>query len=425
MISISKLLCGLDAEGDGLRYDDAEDSDADQISEDKQRRPVVVWNTTTACNLTCDHCYVAADTGRADGELTTTEGKTLIDQLADYGAPVVLFSGGEPLVRDDIAELVAYARERGLRAVLSTNGTLLTRERAERLADAGLSYAGVSLDGGRETNDEFRGQEGAFDAAIRGMEAAMDAGLKTGLRYTLTDSTAPDMERVISLLTDVGVDRFCFYHLDYGGRGVPSADLSPEDRRAAVERLCELTREYHASGADIETLLVGNYADAAFLVEYARRELGADHAERVRRYLAVNGGDPAGERVADVDAFGNVHPTQFWQGYALGNVRDTPFGELWSDDENPVLSALRGRPQTLEGRCDGCRYADICRGGSRLRALAVEGDLFAPDPQCYLTPDERGQAVADGGATPSDAGSPAARNGEFSCDNSRPPDCGL
>ncbi|MFB6194515.1 MAG: TIGR04347 family pseudo-SAM/SPASM protein [Halobaculum sp.] len=390
MISVSKLLCGLDAEGDGLRYDAGEDSDADQIRRERQQRPVVVWNTTKRCNLACDHCYVAADDTATPGELSTAEGKALLDQLADYGVPVVLFSGGEPLVRDDLATLVEYATDRGLRAVLSTNGTLLTPERAARLADAGLAYAGVSVDGGRETNDAFRGQEGAFDAAVRGIEAALDAGLKTGLRYTLTADTAPDVDHVLRLLTDLGVDRFCFYHLDYGGRGVPAADLDPDERRRAVRRVCDLTREYHAAGETIETLLVGNYADAAFLVEYARRELGPDHAARVRRYLAVNGGDPTGERVADVDPRGNVHLTQFWQGYALGNVRDTAFGDLWTDDANPVLDALRDRPATLAGRCADCQYADLCRGGSRLRALTAEGDLTAPDPQCYLTPAERG-----------------------------------
>jgi pseudo-rSAM protein/SPASM domain protein len=402
MISISKLLLGLDAEGDGLRYDAADESDREQIREKKQQRPVVVWNTTKQCNLKCQHCYASAEYERAPGELTTTEAKGMIDGLAEYDVPVILFSGGEPLMRKDLVELVEYATDAGLRAVLSTNGTLLTHERARQLQDAGLSYAGVSVDGRRETNDEFRGREGAFDAAIRGMEACLDVGLKTGLRYTITDMNAPDMEGIVDLLTDVGVDRFCFYHLDYGGRGVPDADLCPSRRRDAVERLCDLTREYHDRGEEIETLLVGNYADAGFLVEYARREYGEERAERVRKYLEVNGGDPAGERVADVDYQGNVHATQFWQGYSLGNVRDRPFGAIWDDDENPVLSALRNRPENLTGKCADCQYKDVCRGGSRLRALGVEGDLFAPDPQCYLTDVERQPSVAvDTGVDPS------------------------
>ncbi|MFB6137012.1 MAG: TIGR04347 family pseudo-SAM/SPASM protein [Halobacteriaceae archaeon] len=404
MISVSKLLCDLDAAGDGLRYDAAEGSAAPQISESRQRRPVVVWNLTRRCNLSCVHCYAGAENAGAPGELSTDEGRRLLADLAEYGAPVVLFSGGEPMVREDLRELVGYAADLGLRPVLSTNGTLMTPERARALRDAGLAYAGVSVDGLPARNDAFRGEEGAFDAAVRGIEACLDAGLKTGLRYTITEQNAADLPGVVDLLADVGVDRFCFYHLDYGGRGadIADADLSPADTRDAVRRVCDLTREYHADGEEIETLLVGNYADAAYLVEYAREHLGEPAARQVRRRLAANGGDPTGERVADVDYQGNVHLTQFWQGYSLGNVRDRPFSAIFEDESNPLLARLRERERHLRGRCADCGYRDVCRGGSRLRALAVHGDPFAPDPQCYLDADERAAggppAVGDAGA---------------------------
>jgi len=404
VISVSKLLCDLGAEGDGLRYDAADESEKAQIRERKQRRPVVVWNCTKQCNLYCQHCYAAAETEPAPGEMTTAEGKRFLDDLANYGAPVVLFSGGEPLARSDLVELVAHASEAGLRPVLSTNGTLLTAERAADLREAGLQYVGISVDGMPERNDAFRGAEGAFDRALEGIEASQAAGLKTGLRYTITEANADDLEDVVALLADRGVDRFCFYHLDYGGRGadIQDVDLTPADRRDAVRRVCEMTREYHDRGHEIETLLVGNYADAAYLVEYARRELGPEQAEQVLSYLETNGGDPTGERVADVDYQGNVHLTQFWQGYALGNVRDRPFGAIWEDESNPLLSALREREEHLRGRCGDCRYQSVCRGASRLRALATGSDPFGPDPQCYLTPEERGVDGADRPATPAD-----------------------
>lgn len=391
MISVSKLLCGIDAEGDGLRYDAAEESDKRQISEEKQQRPVVVWNTTKRCNLSCEHCYAGAASEPAAGELSTQEARGLIDELAAYGVPVLLFSGGEPTMRDDLTELVSHATDSGIRPVLSTNGTLLTRDRARKLKHAGLAYVGISVDGRRERNDAFRGEVGAFDAAVSGIEACLDNGLKTGLRYTITQQTEPDMEAVVRLLTDIGVDRFCFYHLAYGGRGadIAEADLNPAAKRAAVERLCELTLEYHDRGEEIETLLVGNYVDAAFLVEYARQEFGETHARHVYKYLARNGGDPAGKRVADIDYQGHVHPTQFWQQYSLGNVRDRPFGAIWEDDSNPLVEFLRHRGSQLTGKCADCRYRQICRGGSRLRALVSTGDLTAPDPQCYLDRSER------------------------------------
>ncbi|MDH5019968.1 TIGR04347 family pseudo-SAM/SPASM protein [Halobacterium rubrum] len=397
MISVSKLLCDLDAESDGLRYDAADESSENQITDDKQQRPVVVWNLTKQCNLYCSHCYAAADTETAPGELSTDEGKALLDDLAEFGIPVVLFSGGEPMVRDDLEELIAYADDAGIRPVLSTNGTLITEERAESMKEAGLKYAGISVDGLPERNDEFRGEEGAFDAAVRGIENSLDAGLKTGLRYTITEANAPDLPEVVDLLHDVGLDRFCFYHLDYGGRGadISNLDLSPADTREAVEMVCDLTREYHKQGEEIETLLVGNYADAGFLVEYAREELGDEQADRIYRYLEANGGDPTGERIADVDYQGNVHMTQFWQGYSLGNVRDRPFSDIWTDDTNPLLRGLRERDDRLTGRCASCQYQSICRGGSRLRALSAGGP-FDPDPKCYLNEDEREpEAAAD------------------------------
>lgn len=390
MISISKLLCDLDAEGDGLRYDAADESSAEQISDDRQQRPVVVWNVTRGCNLYCKHCYASAGADPATDELTTAEGKELLDDLADYGVPVVLFSGGEPLVRSDLEELVAYASSVGLRPVLSSNGTLLTEERAQALKDAGLAYAGISVDGMPARNDAFRGNDGAFQAAVNGIEHCQSVGLKTGLRYTITTETQPDLDDVVELLTDLGVDRYCFYHLDYGGRAaaLDDIDLSTEQRRAAVRRLCDLTIDYHDRGEEIETLLVGNYADAAFLVEYARERFGPDQARVVADYLRRNGGDPAGERIADIDYLGNVHLTQFWQHYSLGNVRDRPFSAIWSDESNPLLARLRDRTNHLTGKCAECQYQELCRGGSRLRAVAAHDDPFAPDPQCYLRPAE-------------------------------------
>jgi len=390
VISVSTLLCDHAADGNRLRYDVEAGTD-DPVSERPQRRPVVVWNTTNRCNLECVHCYAGAESEPKAGELTTAEGKRLLDDLADYGAPVVLFSGGEPMVREDLAELVAYAADAGIRPVLSTNGTLLTADRARELKEAGLAYAGVSVDGLAERNDEFRGVDGAFRAAVEGIETCLEVGLKTGLRYTVTRQNVDDLDGVVDLLSDVGLDRFCFYHLSYSGRGetLDSVDLDTAERREVVTRICDRTLEAHRSGDEIETLLVGNYADAAYIVEYARREFGDDAARRVYERLQRNGGDPTGERVAAVDCLGNVHPTQFWRTYSLGNVRDRPFSDIWEDEDNPLLRAVRNRPGNLTGKCADCRYKGICRGGSRLRALAADNGLFGPDPQCYLESEER------------------------------------
>lgn len=398
MISVSTLLCESGAAGDGLRYDAADSTDVAQIRQRKQQHPVVVWNTTTGCNLDCRHCYAGARGTPEAGEFDTAEAQGLIDELAAYGVPVLLFSGGEPLLRSDLVELVEYASDRGLRPVLSSNGTLLTEARARELAAAGIAYAGISIDGLPDRHDTFRGCDGAFAAASDGIAAAQAAGIKTGVRFTVTEETLPDLPAVLERFTDRGVDRFCFYHLAYGGRGrdAQTSDIDPQTRRAAVREICDLTRQYHARDEPIETLLVGNYADAGYLVEYARLAIGADRARRIESYLRTNGGDPAGERVADIDAHGNVHPTQFWRSYSMGNVRDRPFAAIWEDDTNPVLDHLRRRPESLGAVCADCRYSDCCRGGSRLRALAVHDTRAAPDPQCYLTPTERGSRSSVG-----------------------------
>ncbi|MFB6163299.1 MAG: TIGR04347 family pseudo-SAM/SPASM protein [Halococcoides sp.] len=385
MISVSKLLTDLDAPGDGLRYDDGDESDAEQITRDRPDTPVVVWNCTGACNLTCEHCY--ADAGERDPEeLDTEEGKALLDDLAAFDVPVVLFSGGEPLVRDDLDELVAYAADNGIRPVLSTNGTLLDESRARALSEAGLAYAGVSIDGLPATHDAIRGEEGSFDAAMDGIEACQSVGLDTGIRFTVTEHNVDDLEELLDVAELRGVDRFCIYHLSYGGRGaaLQSIDLTPIERREVVRRVFDVTLDAHERGFDIETLLVGNYADAGLILEYTREEFGPDHAERVREYLAVNGGDPTGDRVADVDHRGRVHPNQFWRSATVGNVRERSFGEIWADDPDPLLERLRDREANAAERCRECAMFEYCGGGSPVRSVAVHDDPFAPDPQCHL-----------------------------------------
>lgn len=398
MIGVSKLLMRASSESDGLRYRSVEDRGPDQIEyhEDrvKSNKPIVVWNMTNKCNLKCVHCYASA-TSDATGEgMSTAEGKGLLRDIANYGCPVVLFSGGEPFLRPDLFELIGYADELGLRAVISTNGTLITRERAERAKRAGVRYIGVSLDGLREVNDRFRGVEGAFDMAVRGMENSLRAGIKTGLRFTITRHNQADLPGVLLKLKEIGVDRCCVYHLDYTGRGteIMSGDLSPEETRKAVSTYFELTRKHHAQGFPVETLLVGNYCDAGFLYLTLREE-DREHAEWALELLERNGGDGTGETVSAVDHRGLVHANQFWRDRSFGNVKDRSFGEIWEDVSDPVMRGLKNKAEYVKGRCgvDSCRFFDICKGASRVRALAVSGDVWGPDPACYLTDEEIGR----------------------------------
>ena len=238
MIGISKLYCGTVEPSDALRYGrDSSKLPSHLLQFSKDKRPVVVWNVTRRCNLKCVHCYAHAKNIPFDNELTTEQGKELIDDLAAFGSPVMLFSGGEPLVRKDLPELAAYAVEKGMRAVISTNGTLITPKMARTLKEIGLSYVGISLDGMQEINDRFRGVEGAFRSALEGIKNSQDAGIKVGLRFTINKFNVNEIPKIFHLLEEMNIPRVCFYHLVYAGRGTDlvKEDLTHEGTRDAVD----------------------------------------------------------------------------------------------------------------------------------------------------------------------------------------------
>ena len=390
MIGISKLYCGTVEPSDALRYGrKAKDlpSHLLQFSEDK--KPVVVWNCTKACNLKCVHCYSTSDARRHPDELSTEEGKRLIDQLADFGAPVLLFSGGEPLMRKDLIELIGYATGKGLRAVISTNGTLITEEVAGKLAQFGLSYVGVSLDGAREVNDAFRGVQGAFDRALAGIENAQKAGIKVGLRFTINRRNADEVPKLFDLLEERGVPRICFYHLVYAGRGTAliQEDLDPKKAREVVDLIIDRTKSLHDRGKPTEVLTVDNHCDGVYLYQRLRRE-DPSRAEQVLELLQFNGGNSSGVGIGCVSWDGAVHPDQFWRNIILGNIRERPFGEIWTDPKNEFLMKLKVKKDHVTGRCQACHYLNLCGGNFRCRAEAATGDPWAPDPACYLTDEE-------------------------------------
>ncbi len=382
MIGVTKLLCGVDSSGDELRY-----------RETVHVRPVVVWNFTRQCNLHCVHCYAEAQSGASPHELSTQEGKALIDDLAQFGVPVLLFSGGEPLVRPDLLELAAYATGRGIRTVVSTNGTLITPDMARGLKDAGIVYAGVSLDGLKDTNDRFRGKKGAFEEALEGIRHCREAGLKAGLRFTITKHNFREVGSIFDLVEEEDIPRLCFYHLVYSGRGsaLVDADLAREETREVMDLVFHRARDLHNRGIQKDILTVDNHADGVYLYLQVAKE-GPDRAEEVYRFLEWNGGASSGVGIGDIDHLGEVHPDQFWSHYSLGNVRDRSFSQIWQDTSEPLLAGLRDRKSRVKGRCALCRYLNLCGGNFRVRAEAVHGDIWAPDPACYLTDDEIGIA---------------------------------
>jgi 12,18-didecarboxysiroheme deacetylase len=391
MIGISKLYCGAVEASDPLRYGrDSKQLPSHLLQFSKDKKPVVVWNMTKRCNLKCVHCYAFAEgEGYKGKELSTEEGKRLIDDLTDFGVPVILFSGGEPLLRADLPELINYAVKKGLRAVISTNGTLITEEKARIFSEFSLSYIGVSLDGIGDVNDAFRGMKGAYDMALAGIRNAKRAGIKVGLRFTIHKGNYLEIPNIFDLIEQEEIERVCFYHFVYAGRGsgLIDEDLTHGKTRRVVDYIMDRTKTFFDKGQPIEVLTVDNHADGPYVYLRLLRE-DKKRAEEVYELLMMNEGNASGVGIACIDEEGNVHADQFWRHYSFGNVRERPFSTIWMDLDDELMAKLKKKKKYVKGRCTICRWLDICGGNFRVRAEAKTGDVWAEDPQCYLTEKE-------------------------------------
>ena len=382
MLSVSNLLCDHQAGNESLRY-----GHRTRRSESPgPPRPVVVWAVTKACNLRCVHCYASADANPAPGELTYDEGRRLLDDLAGFAVPAVLFSGGEPLVRPDTLRFIAHARRLGLACTLSTNGLLIDEVMAGKLAEVGLKYAGISIDGTADRHDKLRGRQGAYAGVLAAIGRCRRRGIKVGLRFTVHGLNVADLDAIFDLCLSCRVQRLCVYHLAYAGRGgnMQKVDLTAAQIRAVVDRIFQKSIQLHAAGEPLEVLTVDNHADAAYLL----LQLEKSDPVRCRRAwekLEGTGGNRSGCNIASIDPVGNVHYDQFSWHYNCGNVRDKFFSAIWSEASDPRLALLRDRRAHLPRRCRDCRFVSVCNGNLRTRAEAATGDWLGFDPGCYLT----------------------------------------
>ncbi len=390
MIGISKLYCGQVEPSDALRYGRKSGqlpSHLLQFAEDK--KPVVVWNMTRRCNLKCVHCYAKALEVEGKDDISTEQAKVMINDLAAYGSPVMLFSGGEPLVRQDLVELANHATSKGMRAVISTNGTLITKEKAKELKQVGLSYVGISLDGMEDVHDKFRAVPGSFKKALQGIENCQAEGLKVGLRFTINKRNVQDVPGIFQLLKDLEVPRACFYHLVYSGRGseLIKEDLSHAETRKLLDLIMDESRALFDAGKGKEILTVDNHADGPYVWERLRRE-DPKRADEVMELLQFNEGNSTGRGIGCISWDGSVHADQFWRNHTFGNVLERPFSEIWDDPNIELLHKLKDKKPHVKGRCATCRYLNICGGNFRARAEAYYDDIWAEDPACYLTDEE-------------------------------------
>ena len=395
MISVTKLLFATEYFGDSLRYTDNAHKARNGVREGMG--PVVVWNSTRTCNLKCRHCYMSSDAKKYQNELTTAEAKQFIDDLADFNVPVLLFSGGEPLIRPDFFELADYAAKKGVRPTLSTNGTLITPEVARKIKDIGVGYVGISLDGLREVNDKFRGKAGAFEAAMNGIKNCVAVAQRVGLRFTINHHNIQELENIFDFIEEENINRVCFYHLVYSGRGnqMMDEDVTAEESRRAMDIIIRRTRDFEERGLKKEILTVDNHCDGVYMYLKALQEGKDELAQQIKKYISMNGGNRSGMAFAEVDPLGYVHPDQFTQHHTFGNVRERKFGDIWQDTTNPIMAGLKDRKPLLKGRCSKCKFLDNCNGNFRTRAEARTGDFWESDPSCYLTDEEIGITGAE------------------------------
>lgn len=388
MINLTTLLSGEAQPADHLRY--GRGHGAPKTA--SERRPIVVWNITRTCNLKCIHCYSDSAAQSYPGELDWEQCQAVINNLAAYGVPGLLLSGGEPLAHPRIFDIARYATSKGLRVTLSTNGTLITAEKAALLKEIGFAYIGISLDGIGATHDHFRGRTGAFDLTVQAFRHCRAVEQRVGLRLTLTKHTIGDLDDILQFIEDENIDRVCFYHLVGSGRGADLTAVTHRDSRHALDTIMAKVNYWHRAGQKREVLTVAQPADGPYVLLKLAQEK-SPRLPAVQELLSWNGGGNAGPGIgiANIDSQGNVHPDQFWQGLTLGNVLKTPFSEIWSKSTDPILLGLRDRQSKLQGRCQPCRWQSICGGGFRVRAWQQHGNPWQEDPGCYLTEEEIAQ----------------------------------
>jgi heme d1 biosynthesis radical SAM protein NirJ len=348
--------------------------------------PVVIWNLIRRCNLTCKHCYSISADIDFKGELDTGEVFAVMDDLKAFGVPVLILSGGEPLLRPDIFDISRRARDMGFYVGLSTNGTLIDAGNIDAIAAVGYDYVGISIDGVRETHDLFRRKAGAFDASLAGIRLCRERDIKVGLRFTMTEDNANQLPDMLQLMQDEDVNKFYLSHLNYAGRGNRNRDSDVQHAitRQAMDLLFATALAHAQQGDDLEFVTGNNDADGAYLIQWVRQ-----HFPEMEGHLAAKleqwGGNSSGVNISNIDNLGDVHPDTFWWHYSLGNIRQRPFSEIWQDTSDPIMAGLKANPRRIKGRCGSCRYFNVCGGNTRVRALQLTGDPWAEDPACYLT----------------------------------------
>ncbi|MHC5226545.1 heme d1 biosynthesis radical SAM protein NirJ [Ignatzschineria sp. LJL83] len=358
------------------------------------RAPVVLWNILRRCNLNCMHCYSTSVDTDFKGELDTSEALKLIDQLFEAQVKVLIFSGGEPLMRPDLFTLADYAKKRGFYTALSTNGTLINSDNIEDIAAAHFDYVGISIDGLSSVHNHFRRKEGCFEEAMEGIKLCRMKDLKVGLRTSLTQHNYTELPELLALMREYDVQKYYLSHLNYSGRGKKrgeSLDAHHKMTREAMMLLFDQAWADVEEGKETDFVSGNNDADAILLLQWTQKNL-PQHATQMEKMLRAWGGNSSGAGIANIDNLGNVHPDSYMWQHTIGNIREKSFADIWFHQPDPLLLDLRKYPRAVKGRCQDCHWLEICNGNTRTRAWA-QGDFWGEDPGCYLSDDEIGSPL--------------------------------
>lgn len=341
----------------------------------------IVWNITRRCNLRCKHCY--EDAGKKDFELDTKDAKRAIDILAKSGVVILAFSGGEPLVREDIFELIRYASDKGIYTAIATNGTLLTKETTKKLKESGLGFVQISLDGMKEFHEEFRGVKGIYEKVIEGIKNSVEEGFFTEIATTVTKMNIDQIPKIIDLAEKLKANWVMLYNFIPVGRGrdIITVDLEPDEREFLLKYAFEETLK-----RNVDILSTApQYARVA--LQCANEGIIPTHfynpnlKGRLKSLAEFIGGCGAGRFYLAMEPNGDIYPCVFFprvEKYRIGNILEDDFEELWLNNE--ILKQLRNK-DILKGNCGKCSYRYYC-GGCRARAANYFDDHLSPDPGC-------------------------------------------
>jgi len=339
---------------------------------------LVAWETTRNCNLSCVHCRASADLGPHEGELDTEVSLRLMDQIAEVGKPIVILTGGEPMLRSDIYDIAAYGTQKGLRMVMAPNGTLISEKTAQRMADAGIKRISVSLDGSsRETHDAFRGVEGSFESSINGIQRVKEAGIEFQVNTTITKTNLDQIPVIQDLAIELGAVAHHIFLLVPTGRGKYLIDQEI-NAREYEDTLNWFYDQRNKTPLQLKATCAPHYYR---ILRQRSKDDGQTVSFKTHGLDAVTRGCLGGTGFCFISHRGIVQPCGFLN-LNCGDVTQTPFQQIWNQSD--IFLSLRDFSR-LKGKCGQCEYKGVC-GGCRARAFEATGDYLAEEPLCSYQP---------------------------------------